>query len=93
MYPEEVVDLDAEERQEYDERSFRNYNFVIFSYTAVMTCIPFIGDTYGDAGAWCWIDNSTTGKVWRFLAFYIPVWFALITMSWMYYTVYAQKLR
>jgi hypothetical protein len=42
-------------------------------YTGLMTILPFIGDTYGDSGAWCWIDNSDTGKVWRFMAFYVPV--------------------
>jgi len=91
--PKTYLDLTEDERTVVDERTFRDYNFVIFGYTAFMTVVPFFGDTYGDSGAWCWIDNSDAGKAWRFLAFYVPVWCALIWMAWMYWEIYDKKLR
>jgi len=82
-----------EAKQAAKERiTFRNYNLILFGYTAVMTVLPFFGDTYGDSGAWCWIDNSDTGKVWRFLSFYVPVWIAMVAMGYMYYCIVA-KIR
>merc|ERR1712166_631793 len=79
---------DAEERHRMAEYiTFRNYCFIIFGYTSVMTILPFIGDTYGDSGAWCWINNSDAGKVWRFLAFYVPVWLVMVAIGYMYYFI------
>jgi len=63
---------------------FLKYFGVITLYTLVMSILPVIGDTYGVAGAWCWIDNSTTGQVWRYLAFYVPVWICMVAMVYMY---------
>jgi len=59
-----------------------------------MTLLPFAGDTYGDAGAWCWIDNSKTGKIWRFMAFYTWIWVAMILLVYFYYKIIsAIKMR
>ena len=35
---------------------------------------PFINDSYGPAGLWCWINESVTGQYLRFLTWYIPIW-------------------
>ena len=35
---------------------------------------PFIGNSYGPAGIWCWIVDDSTGQVLRFLTWYVPVW-------------------
>ncbi|KAI6649148.1 Cyclic AMP receptor-like protein A-like isoform X2 [Oopsacas minuta] len=36
---------------------------------------PFIDNSYGPAGQWCWIlGTTTTGQILRFLTWYIPIW-------------------
>ena len=35
---------------------------------------PFINSSYGPAGLWCWINESTTGQYFRFFTWYIPIW-------------------
>ena len=35
---------------------------------------PFINSSYGPAGLWCWINESTTGQYLRFFTWYIPIW-------------------
>ncbi|KAI6649147.1 Cyclic AMP receptor-like protein A isoform X2 [Oopsacas minuta] len=36
---------------------------------------PFIHNSYGPAGQWCWIlGETTTGQILRFLTWYIPIW-------------------
>ena len=35
---------------------------------------PFINNSYGPTGLWCWINESETGQYLRFLTWYIPIW-------------------
>jgi len=74
----------SEVRDARERREFLYYNIAILSWTIFWTCMPFAGNTYGDAGAWCWIDNSSTGKVWRFMSFYTWVWIVMIVMTYLY---------
>ena len=47
--------------------------------------IPFINDSYGPAGLWCWIDNETVlEKVFRFIAWYIPSYIIVFLMFVVY---------
>lgn len=43
---------------------------VVFCWTvpAIVMTLPFIGDAYGPAGAWCWVKNDVA---WRFGLWYI----------------------
>ena len=56
------------------------YFVVIFLSPIFFSWIPFINNTYGDAGAWCWIRtvevNCTTsvfGVVLQFTLLYVPI--------------------
>lgn len=69
---------------------FCKYFGVISIYSLICTALPAIGTTYGDAGAWCWIDNSTMGQVWRYTVFYVPVWLCMLGMTYMYYRIISQ---
>lgn len=44
----------------------------------LLSVLPFIGDNYGPAGAWCWIKHEST--VWRFVIWYIPLFIAIIML-------------
>jgi len=96
--PDDTFDDEDEEEQvetvsdkkTADNKKFMYYCIGITAYSVFMTILPFFGGTYGDAGAWCWIDNSTTGKVWRFMAFYVPVWIAMIVIGYCYTCVVLQ---
>eukprot|EP00850_Spirogloea_muscicola_P016500 SM000134S26943 [mRNA] locus=s134:202027:204822:+ [translate_table: standard] len=64
------------------------FHAYVWGTSLLMTAIPFIGNDYGPAGAWCWIQNEKmTGKVLRFLTFYIPLWSAIIFNGTVYYQV------
>jgi len=52
-----------------------------------MTVGPWVTNTYGYAGVWCWIDNSDTGKVLRFTLFYIPAWVLIGYIAFCYAVV------
>ena len=55
-----------------------------------MTIVPSIGSDYGPAGAWCWVQNeSETGKLLRFLCFYVPLWAAISFNA----AIYIQVIR
>jgi len=92
-------DGDEESAKAAEDALFMRYNLVIMIYTVIMTVIPFGGrslsgsvGTYGAAGAWCWIDGSTEGQVWRFVAFYGEVWVAMIIIVWMYYKIISRVM-
>ena len=42
----------------------------------LFSLLPFAGDNYGRAGAWCWIKHESIG--WRFAIWYVPLFFAII---------------
>ena len=48
----------------------------------VLSVLPFFADTYGPAGAWCWIKHDAT--VWRFLIWYVPLFVAIIALICVY---------
>jgi len=56
------------------------------AYTTLLTLLPLVTDTYGDAGMWCWVKASDLGMVWRFVS-YGAVWIILIVVVWLYYWV------
>lgn len=48
--------------------------------TAVaLAALPLATDSYGSAGAWCWIRSRPrrASAAWRFSIFYVPVWLAI----------------
>eukprot|EP00520_Triparma_pacifica_P018675 CAMPEP_0118662362 /NCGR_PEP_ID=MMETSP0785-20121206/16790_1 /TAXON_ID=91992 /ORGANISM="Bolidomonas pacifica, Strain CCMP 1866" /LENGTH=341 /DNA_ID=CAMNT_0006555899 /DNA_START=71 /DNA_END=1093 /DNA_ORIENTATION=+ len=76
--------------------------FHLFCFGIPFFCmfLPLITDSYGDTGAWCWIqtpeeneDESMTrallnkGTIWRLVLFYLPLWIAIAFNSVVYIVV------
>mmetsp|Transcript_5407 Transcript_5407/g.8368 ORF Transcript_5407/g.8368 Transcript_5407/m.8368 type:complete len:244 (+) Transcript_5407:18-749(+) len=53
-------------------------NFFIFCQIvpAVISTLPFSTGSYGNTGAWCWVQArpGTIDDIWRLLGFYIWIW-------------------
>ncbi|KAI6656474.1 Cyclic AMP receptor-like protein A-like isoform X2 [Oopsacas minuta] len=61
------------------------YLSVSFVVPLFFACLPFINDSYGPAGLWCWIDNETVlEKVFRFVTWYIPTYIIVFLMFAVY---------
>lgn len=67
--------------------SFEKWYLIIdITLPIVICCFPFIGDSYGPAGLWCWIGSRRDGQVYitgvvlQFVLFYGPLWVLSITM-------------
>ncbi|KAL2632491.1 hypothetical protein R1flu_003970 [Riccia fluitans] len=64
------------------------FHIYVWSTAFVMAIIPSIADDYGPAGAWCWVRNeTTTGKLLRFMTFYVPLWGAILFNGAVYFQV------
>ncbi|KAK3589962.1 hypothetical protein CHS0354_034987 [Potamilus streckersoni] len=57
------------------------YHLVCWSTSLLFSCLPFIGDHYGPAGAWCWIKDDWQ---WRVGIWYGPL-IALILLMFVVY--------
>ncbi|XP_032230476.1 G-protein coupled receptor 1 [Nematostella vectensis] len=57
------------------------YHLVSWGIPLVCSLLPFVGDHYGPAGAWCWIaDNSEDVSLWRFMIWYVPLFICILAM-------------
>eukprot|EP00249_Psilotum_nudum_P023414 c28863_g2_i1 orf=473-1414(+) len=66
------------------------FHLYVWGSSLIMTVIPSIGNDYGQAGAWCWVQSSTKPvKVLRFVTFYFPLWGAILFNG----LVYLQVIR
>ncbi|MCO5595017.1 hypothetical protein L7F22_049054 [Adiantum nelumboides] len=64
------------------------FHLYVWGTSLILAIIPSIGNDYGQAGAWCWLQNETVaGKVVRFLTFYVPLWGAIIFNGVVYFQV------
>ncbi|XP_066267695.1 cyclic AMP receptor-like protein A [Branchiostoma lanceolatum] len=59
------------------------YHVLSWGVPLILSCLPFIGNHYGPAGAWCWIPNQYTH--WRFGIWYGPL-FCLLGLMVVVYT-------
>ncbi|XP_074657703.1 cyclic AMP receptor-like protein A isoform X1 [Tubulanus polymorphus] len=57
------------------------FHVVAWLFSLFMACLPFIGDHYGPAGAWCWVVDDAR---WRFGIWYGPL-FGIIFMLFSVY--------
>lgn len=56
-----------------------------WGFPLILTSIPLVTGTVGDAGGFCWITGeSVLGNVVRFAAHYIPVWICIVLMAILY---------
>ena len=63
--------------------------FLFFGFALpALTCVlPLSTGSFANTGAWCWIDQSDVGTVWRFALFYVPLWSAIIFNGYTYWLV------
>lgn len=47
-------------RQQTTKDEFRYSLLLCWGVPLVLACLPFSTDSYGDAGAWCWIKTTGT---------------------------------
>ena len=68
------------------------YIFAIFGFPLLITWIPFIKNSYGRAGAWCWIRSKdrqtcepfTLGSWLQFLLWFAPLYFIMFALIVLY---------
>ncbi|KAJ7535202.1 hypothetical protein O6H91_12G022400 [Diphasiastrum complanatum] len=64
------------------------FHLYVWGTSLIMSVLPSIGNNYGLAGAWCWIQTGTRiESVLRFISFYVPLWGAVIYNASIYYQV------
>jgi len=54
----------------------------------VLTFVPACSNSYGYSSGWCWFVNDNWGNAWKFVAFYIPLWFVILYLSIVYYQIH-----
>lgn len=77
------------------------YIFFIFVIPLTFNWIPFIGNTFGRAGAWCWIKHidietcevTLYGVVLQFVLFYIPLLLLVPILSLAYLMILCKIQR
>ncbi len=78
------------------------YLFLIFIFPLFFTWIPFIKNTYGRAGAWCWIKseerdaNCTTnifGSWLQYTLWFVPLYVFLIVLIILYIMILIKLYR
>lgn len=78
------------------------YVFLIFVFPLLFNWVPFIKDSYGEAGVWCWIRNKDDncksflfGNYLRFIFWYIPLYVLLFLLIITYVVIifWIQRLR
>lgn len=65
----------------------RRLHALVWGCSFVLMLLPLIDNSYGEAGTWCWIKNTTAGKALRLVVFYIPLWLTVGFNCVMYYYV------
>ena len=69
------------------------YISVTLGVPLVISIVPFIDNSYGPAGLWCWIENRRpVGKILRFALVYIPLWIVCILLFVIFMIVIAKLL-
>jgi len=61
------------------------YQSFCWGVPLVMTMFPFITDDYDTSDTlWCWIKYSESGIIWGLVCYYIPGWFILLYLGYVY---------
>mmetsp|Transcript_60456 Transcript_60456/g.74096 ORF Transcript_60456/g.74096 Transcript_60456/m.74096 type:complete len:367 (+) Transcript_60456:17-1117(+) len=69
-------------------RWFKRMHYIIWPTTFILAIFPLILGVYGPNGGLCWITGSVEGEVARWLSFYLPLWGALVYMTFVYCKVW-----
>ncbi|XP_076336402.1 cyclic AMP receptor-like protein A isoform X2 [Tachypleus tridentatus] len=67
------------------------YHVICWCIPLVISCFPFINDSYGYAGAWCWIQPQF--PYWRFGIWYGPLFviIGLLFVCYLYLTIHLRR--
>ncbi|RYG57315.1 hypothetical protein EON66_00695 [archaeon] len=57
---------------EYPGRTVAIFAAISFGIPGIFSLVAGVNGVYGPAGGWCWMVGSA--EIWRFAAFYIPLW-------------------
>jgi len=64
-------------------------HMIIWPSCLIISILPFFSNSYGPAGGWCWIKDSTTvDKVWRIACFYIILLAVFCHLLYVYSRLY-----
>lgn len=81
------------------------YVFLIFVFPFLFTWVPFIKDSYGRSGAWCWIRSEDRddcsphvfGQWLQFTIWFIPLYLTMVVLIVLYVMIvaklYSSKMR
>lgn len=78
------------------------YIFFIFIFPLAFNWIPFLQDSYGEAGAWCWIRTANydadcsvhkLGLYLKYVLWYVPHYVVLVALLVVYLVVVANVIR
>lgn len=64
----------------------------VYALVALLTGLPWITRSYGDAVGWCWIKGDDgkdylMGNIWRGVCFYLPLFLVFLNNFYSYYHV------
>jgi hypothetical protein len=81
----------------------RLYVVLIFVFPLTFNWIPFVGNSYGKAGLWCWIRNvnyddctqHNLGEIFRYVLWHVPLFGLLLVMipTYLLLIVYVARQR
>lgn len=67
--------------------------FVVLVLSALAAALPATTDSYGAVGAWCWIDDSQAGLIWRLATNHCPAFTAMLIIVVLYWRVHLEITR
>eukprot|EP00698_Gefionella_okellyi_P011695 TRINITY_DN3100_c0_g1_i1.p1 TRINITY_DN3100_c0_g1~~TRINITY_DN3100_c0_g1_i1.p1 ORF type:complete len:440 (+),score=51.64 TRINITY_DN3100_c0_g1_i1:162-1481(+) len=72
------------------ERFEKWYHLGCWGIALLMTLLPLATDSYGSAGAGCWLKSDNVGALWRFFQFYFFLWSVFIIQIVMYLLIFRE---
>jgi len=69
------------------------YHLYCWGIPSLLTILPATTSSYGYSNGWCWFLNDSAGNAWKFVAFYIPLWFIILFLCIVYYLIHRQVRR
>ncbi|KAH3743692.1 slime mold cyclic amp receptor protein [Pelomyxa schiedti] len=61
---------------------------IVLSLATIYTILPATTGDYGASGVWCWITSTSTGFIWRLIAFYVPLFLDIVIVIVLYALVF-----
>ena len=66
----------------------KHFHILCFGVPGVFCLLPLTTTSYGNTGAWCWIQaagHRDAGTWWRLFIFYLPLWIAITFNAYTYF--------